>query len=186
MTTLEELQARVLAGEDAMIQAIATLTSRVALLEPADHGSDSHPSPVRWADRATPDEWEVLVRWVDDLNRGYSLTPAYRINPCWPAHPGVVEELAAVHHAWIAAVIADEKVGPHPAEPAVGTTPAKKAKPATGGSEYTVWHDRSLWPFLDRIRTGVHRISMCRTEHVPESGNDLPAPTDTTLVLIAT
>lgn len=185
MTTLEELEARVLAGEDAVDQAIAKLTSRIALLEPTDDRADATPPPVRWVDRATPDAWEDLARWVGDLNRGYSLTPVYRINPCWPAHPGVVEELAALHHDWIAAWIADQKTGPHPAEPAAGKKPAKKAKPAKGGPEYTVWHDRALWPFLERIRNGVHRIAMCRTEHDPETGTDLPTPTDTSLVPVA-
>jgi hypothetical protein len=42
---------------------------------------------------------------VDDLNRGYSISPDYEILPCWPAHPGLVEELAALHSAWIAATI---------------------------------------------------------------------------------
>jgi hypothetical protein len=56
----------------------------------------------------------------------------------------MVEELAALHSAWIAAAIADSRNGPHPAEPADNKRPAKPARPAKGGPEYSVWHDRAL------------------------------------------
>ena len=91
----------------------------------------------------------------------------------------MVEELAALHSAWIAATISDSKNGPHPAEPADNKKPAKPARPAKGGPDYAVWHDRALWPFLDRIRDNRYRIHMCtRNNHVPETPDDLPPATD--------
>ena len=174
----QDLEERITGVEAAVINAIADLTRRVAALEPPDF-KDTNPRPLRFADRADTDAWTGLVDWVDDLNRGYSISPDYEILPCWPAHPGVVEELAALHSAWISATIADSKNGPHPAEPAEGKKPAKPERPAKGGPDYSVWHDRALWPFLDRIRDNRYRIHMCtRNDHVPETSEDLPAPTD--------
>ena len=179
--TLQELHARVVAGENAVIDAITELTDRVAALEPADDNTTT-PTPRRWADRSTADEWDILVRWVDDLNRSYSLIEDYQIHPCWPAHPGVVEELAALHQAWIIATIEDAVTGPRPAVPAGGKKPAKPARPAKGGTAYAVWHDRALWPFLGRIRSGHYRIHLCKVEHQPEVASELPPFTDQTLV----
>ncbi len=179
--TLQELHSRVLAGENAVIDAIGKLTARVAALEPPE-GKNTGPAPRRWADRSTAEEWDVLVRWVDDLNRSYSLIEECQIHPCWPAHPGVVEELAALHHAWIIAAIDDARTGPHPAEPAEATTPARPARPSKGGTAYAVWHDRALWPFLERIRAGLYRIHMCKAEHQPEIASELAPATDRTMI----
>lgn len=181
--TLQELHTQVLAGETAVIDAITKLTARVAALEPPNDKTTT-PTPRRWADRTTTDEWETLVRWVDDLNRSYSLIEDYQIHPCWPAHPGVVEELAALHHAWIIAAIDDTVTGPRPAEPAEGKKPAKPARPAKGGTAYAVWHDRALWPFLERIRGGLYRIHMCKAGHQPEIASELAHATDRTLILV--
>jgi hypothetical protein len=185
MTELEDLTGRVDSIEAAVITAIAELTAKVAALEaePEPEAPKPPPPPLRWADRADKDGWEELVKWVDDLNRSYSLSREYTIQPCWPAHPGMVEELHALHMAWIAATIADSKNGPQPEEPAEGKKPAKPAKPAKGGADYSVWHDRALWPFLDRLIENRYRITMCsHDDHVPETGNDLPVETDRSFI----
>ncbi len=180
--TTHDLEERITGVEAAVINAIADLTRRVAALEPPDF-KDTNPRPQRFADRADTDAWTGLVDWVDDLNRGYSISPDYEILPCWPAHPGIVEELAALHSAWIFATIADSKNGPHRAEPAEGQKPARPERPAKGGPEYAVWHDRALWPFLDRIRDNRYRIHMCtRTNHVPEISEDVPDATAKVLI----
>lgn len=74
-------------------------------------------------DRAGPDDWEALFDWVDRLNSEYSLFSDYGGASCWPAHPGVVEELAALWRAWTAAALADMEAGP------------------AGCSDLAVWHD---------------------------------------------
>ena len=57
-----------------------------------DH--DQKTEPTFWADRATPADWQQLSDWVDALQVRYGVLGDYDIDPCWPAHPGVVEELA--------------------------------------------------------------------------------------------
>lgn len=106
--------------------------------------------PLRWAARASREDWNNLVDWVDDLNGDYSLLSDYVIPPCWPAHPGVVEELAGLWRSWIHAVINDARV--------------KKQ----GSSDLTAWHDRWLWPGLERIKAGHYRTTNCRPNHQAE------------------
>lgn len=185
MTELEDLTARVEGIEAVVVKAIAELTAKIAALEaePEPEKAKPPPAPLRWADRADDEGWDGLVKWVDDLNRSYSISSEYQIPPCWPAHPGIVEELHALHMAWIAATIADSRNGVQPEEPAEGKKPAKPAKPAKGGGDYSVWHDRALWPFLDRIVQNRYRIHMCsETTHVAEIENDLPVVTDRSLI----
>lgn len=118
--------------------------------------------PRRWAARATPKEWNELIDWVDELNSDYSLLSDYTIPPCWPAHAGVVEELAGLWRSWIHAVINDAR--------------AKKQ----GSSELTAWHDRWLWPVLDRIKATHYRTTNCRPHHQAEARR--PPRTDAALV----
>lgn len=116
----------------------------------ADGGGDEPPTPRRWAARATPEDWDTLVDWVDQLRTGYSLTGDYVVQPCWPGHPGVVEELAALHQAWIEAALTDEQSS------------------SAGSSGLVAWHDRWLWPTLQRLRSTGYRITNCRQQHLPE------------------
>ncbi|MGI8416127.1 MAG: hypothetical protein ACR2P2_07945 [Nakamurella sp.] len=106
--------------------------------------------PRSWAARATPKDWAQLVDWVDGINLSYSLQSEFQIRPCWPAHPGVVEELGGLRHAWIRATVADAT--------------AKEA----GSAELTAWHDRWFWPTLQRLRQGHYRISNCSEKHTHE------------------
>ena len=61
-----------------------------------------------WTDTATAEDWSELVHWVDHLVEVMlpGITPT--LAPCWPAHPGVVEDLAAARASWLRAVEADE------------------------------------------------------------------------------
>lgn len=112
--------------------------------------TDDPPKPRRWAARATPEDWDALVDWVDELRSTYSLPSGYVVPACWPAHPGVVEELAGLYRAWINASNTDEQAGPE------------------GSSALTAWHDRWLWPVLQRFKSASYRISNCTQKHISE------------------
>ena len=122
--------------------------------------------PLRWAARASREDWNNLVDWVDDLNGDYSLLSDYVIPPCWPAHPGVVEELAGLWRSWIHAVVSDAR--------------AKKQ----GTADLTAWHDRWLWPCLERIKASHYRTTNCRQSHHAESRRT--TATDRVLVSVLT
>ena len=91
--------------------------------------------------------------WVDRLSMDYSLFGDYPILPCWPAHPGVVEELAGIWRAWISAVLADDAAG------------------AGGSASLTAWHHQWLWPCLTRLKASHYSISSCRHRHEPGRTN---------------
>ena len=124
---------------------------------PTDSTADA-PSPQRWADGADADAWDELLEWVNQLNANYSLISNNRIASCWPAHPGVVEEVAAAHRAWKAAAVADAAEGD------------------AGTDQLAAWHDRWLWPMLRRLDKSHYTISACRAEHVAE--RETAEPTD--------
>ncbi len=104
------------------------------------------PTPQRWADRATADDQTALFDWVDALTDDYSLSSDWPMKPCWPAHPGVVEELAAVWRAWIPAAIADDAAG------------------ADGSGALTAWHTQWLWPCMKRITKDHYGITSCKPD----------------------
>jgi len=155
---LAELTTRLDGTEDAVAAALDTLTAAVADLKTqltallAKEREKDVP-PRRWAARATRKDWDQLVVWVDELNADYSLLGDYTIPPCWPAHPGVVEDLAGLHHAWTIAVINDEL--------------GKQA----GSNNLTAWHDRWLWPCLRRMKAGHYRTTNCRDRHHHREGS---------------
>lgn len=95
--------------------------------------------PGWWCDTATPADWSELAHWVDQLIevilRGISPVLA----PCWPAHPGAVEDLAGARAAWIRAVEADELSG---------------------------WIDRVLVPLVERF--SWWSVRYCKDGHQPE------------------
>ncbi|UQI49069.1 hypothetical protein M1P56_34540 [Streptomyces sp. HU2014] len=106
------------------------------------------PAHLPWSLRASEAEWRELADWLDWLGRHYAPQLHLRIWPCWPAHGGVVEELAALHAAWRAATEAD-------------------ADPAREGSELAYWHQMWLWPTVERIRQH-YMFSECETEHAAD------------------
>jgi hypothetical protein len=152
---LQDLTERLDSTEDVVTATLDTLSTDVddlktqlALLLKKEQENDIQPR--RWAGRATRKDWKALVDWVDRLNTDYSLLGDYVIPPCWPAHPGVVEELAGLHRSWTRTMIADEL-----------------AK-TNGGNDLTAWHDRWLWPCLRRLKAGHYRTTNCRNRHQKE------------------
>lgn len=113
--------------------------------------------PLPWAARASSADWEALCDWVDWLNGSYEFITA-SIPACWPAHAGVVEELAGLWRAWIEATVAD--------------TRAKRA----GSSALTAWHDRWLWSTVNRFVRDHYLIKNCTYTH--ESRQSVAVPTD--------
>jgi hypothetical protein len=69
--------------------------------------------------------WEDLVDWVIWLHDRYELSVEHRLPDCWPHHPGLVEELAALK-AWRAEIYTP---------PAPGTPEA-----AANGGQARAWH----------------------------------------------
>lgn len=151
---LRELAARLDHLEDGTAGSLEALTKSLVKLQ-ATVGElvkkEREPvEPRSWADRALPNEWGQLIDWVDWINASYSLDSDFQIRPCWPAHPGVVEELGGLRRAWVRATIADATAN------------------AAGNAELTAWHDRWFWPTLQRLRQGHYRISSCTDKHTEE------------------
>lgn len=151
---LEALAGRLDDTEDAIATTLETIGGEIAELKANLAqllAQEREPvKPCRWAARASREDWDNLVDWVDQLNSDYSLLTDYTIPPCWPAHPGVVEELAGLWRSWVHAVINDAR--------------AKKQ----GSSNLAAWHDRWLWPGLERIKTTHYRTTNCRPHHQTE------------------
>lgn len=105
-----------------------------------------------WGDCADADAWAALVDWADWFLATYDLAGQENLLlPCWPDHPGVVEELAALWMAWAEAA----------------------AKSRSGdGDAMAYWHDRYLAGFLARLPR--YRMRSCTPEtHEPKLGRPL-------------
>jgi hypothetical protein len=148
--------------EQMFLDAIEVLASDIATLQQAVAALQAAPPaptptvPRSWRDRATSDDWEALSAWVSSLNTSYSLVDAYAIPACWAEHPGLVEELAATHQAWIAAVLEQE----------AGMTAG------SGSAEVSAWFTQALWPCLERLKTSAmrYRASSCKSGlHDPDA-----------------
>jgi len=164
----EELTARLDNTEDTVADTldrfstdIDDLKTKLTQLLKRDQ-QDKDIKPRRWAIRATRKDWDYLINWVDQLNAHYSLLDDYLIPPCWPAHPGVVEELAGLWRSWTRTMIIDETAE------------------GSGDTSLTAWHDRWLWPALTRMKSGHYRTTNCRDQHQPE--RVVARPTDQGLV----
>lgn len=77
----------------------------------ASAASETEAEAGWWTDTATTEDWSELVHWVDHLVEVMlpGITPT--LAPCWPAHAGVVEDLAAARASWLRAAEADELSG---------------------------------------------------------------------------
>ena len=155
------LQAYIEEVEDRLDDEVGQIQSRVAVLEvgPARAANTTQP----WAASATAQEWHELAAWVDWLNESYELPTGSRIPPCWPAHAGASEQLAALWHAWIA---------------------ARAAQVADISEHMIAWHERWLWgalphivPVMKECENNGHRI---RPAPDPTDLNAGLLPTDTT------
>jgi hypothetical protein len=150
-------------------QALADLQDQVNGIQadlqttPVAPPKDPLPQPRRWADRTDPDTWAALIDWIDNLIADYTIIGNNYITPCWPAHPGVVEELAGLWRAWTAAVTADEAAN-------------------AGSMDLAEWHERCLWPCLRRLQSNQYTTIECLTagEHKPSAA--VPQLTDRALV----
>jgi len=102
-----------------------------------------------WADRADVDDWTSLADWVDWLTGTYDLRDQV-IHSCWPAHGGVVEELAALWLAW---------------QQATGSC---QEGDWTGDEALAYWHDRYLPGCLARL-VSLYSLHDCggATGHEP-------------------
>jgi len=123
-----------------------TLAARVAELEPPPEDKEDDPKPQAWVDYANAQDWDDLSVWVDWLLRTYDLVQAQLVLPCWPAHRGVSEELAALRSSWRAAAISGRGKNPNEA--------------------LIYWHDRWLHPALARLHT-VFQHKVCEDGHHP-------------------
>jgi hypothetical protein len=75
------------------------------------HDANSHDSEmlgvsiINWrnlTDADAPETWTQLANWVTWFLRRYEI-PQRKIPTCWYKHGALVEELSALHTAWIAA-----------------------------------------------------------------------------------
>ncbi|MEU8244062.1 hypothetical protein AB0C07_37890 [Actinoplanes missouriensis] len=132
MTSADEL-ALLRADVDDLTAAIEYLTS--ANLGGTGEGDLTVPSRWSWrhADpRTVAQLWEELISWVNWLVPRYELTgEAAPIAPCWYRHPVAVEELTALMASWQAAY---------------------QGRPETPRDDLIAWHDRWLWPTIDRLQ----------------------------------
>lgn len=115
------------------------------------------PDPAAWVDYATAREWEELAAWVAWLQATYDFRPNSGVPPCWPAHSGAVEELAALRASWREAA--------NEARPAVTAADGtSQPGPQADSSALIHWHDRWLAPLLTRLRT-LYQASNCSQGH---------------------
>ena len=145
-----------------MSNAVVQLQEQLAELLKRQAEKEIEPRP--WVDRASPAQWRELVGWVDWLQAKYGALPEFDIPPCWPAHVGLVEELAGLFHSWKRSLIMDE------------------LNEKNGSNDLTAWHDRWLWPFRERAKGGHYRTTNCKDTHKveritakPTDGQFLPA-----------
>lgn len=100
--------------------------------------------------------WIELRTWVDWFNGRYGVTEKSRIPGCWFRHPVVVEELTALWVAWRYAYIGQGEPNDSPA----------------------YWHERLLWPTLDRITSQPWGLGKCRAGHTDPVNIPLGPSTD--------
>lgn len=122
------------------------------------------PSVVPWIERATAQQWHDLAAWVDWLIETYEFRAELQIYSCWPAHPGIVEELAALWDAW---------------RDAAGRAVADGAPPGDNDA-LAFWHDRYLAPLVHRLHA-LYAFKECRYKHessapAPRTDHDLLPP----------
>ncbi|MCL3863032.1 DUF4913 domain-containing protein [Actinotalea sp. K2] len=107
--------------------------------------------------------WTDLAAWVDWFNDRYgSASAKLTVPPCWPSHPVAVEELTGLMLAWQAA---------H-----ASTAPSDAP---------LAWHDRWLWPCLDRLHTRPGTFEHCTANRHDLRHSVPPVTTDATALAAA-
>ena len=141
------------AGLTSMTEAMEVLQKRLAEREEKTDWD----SVGSWAAQADEKQWTALVKWVDWLRGAYVLKAA--LKPCWVAHPGVVEEIAALWEAWLVA------------------RASMRSKPT---SEMAYWHDRVLHPTMRSLAGYADYAACSATKH---NANEIAVrATDTSLM----
>lgn len=145
---------------EGVAEAVASLEATVTAVVPgeAKPAPGSRKEPAAWVDYASADQWIDLADWVDWVKATYDLRGTYRISPCWPAHIGVAEELAALWSAWKEAAVAAR---------------------TKDGDALAFWHDRYFAPLLTRLHT-IYSIHGCTDDRHETPTRD--QATDRTLI----
>ncbi|MFF5325119.1 hypothetical protein ACFY2Y_15500 [Janibacter hoylei] len=148
------------------IEATATALAGVQkMLAPTpDAPAIEGPGVAPWTERATAQQWHDLATWVDWLCHNYEFRAEVQIYSCWPAHPGIVEELAALWDAW---------------RDAAGRAAVDGAPPGDNDA-LAFWHDRYLAPCVHRLHA-IYSFKECRHQHesaapAPQTDRDLLPP----------
>lgn len=136
------------AEEERNANANAFLAIQKALAPAPDAPVGETKGAVPWTDRATAQQWHDLAEWIDWLTHTYEMRAGFEIYPCWPAHPGIVEELAALWDAW---------------RDAAGRAPVDGSPPGDNDA-LAFWHDRYLAPVLHRLHA-LYAFHACRHQH---------------------
>ena len=134
--------------------------------QPARHAPEPRPAQVQvFEDHDLPvvvrrRVWEDLVDWVIWVHDAYELSLEEALPPCWPQHPGLVRELAALR-AWRA-----EIYQPYPKPPTDPDAPAPT--PLANGGAARAWHSE-----LRNVLAAVKKMyaPRCRAGH-----RDAPTP----------
>ncbi|MFE4080402.1 hypothetical protein [Paenarthrobacter sp. YIM B13468] len=116
------------------------------------------PAPWNWKELNGPGAAALLTElrtWVDWYNDRYGVAAESRIPGCWYRHGPVVEELTGVWIAWRAAYYGHKTPNDAPA----------------------YWHERILWPTINRIKKGTWGLSACNPAHKDPRPKNEP-PTD--------
>ena len=131
-------------GLKSVVEALEVLQQRLSEREKQTDWDAVRP----WAAQADPKQWQDLVTWVDWLMKTYRLksTP---IKPCWAAHPGVVEEIAALWEAWLV---------------------ARASMRRNPTAEVAYWHDRLLHPTMRNLAGHADYAACSATEHRMSQG----------------
>lgn len=130
-----------LAGQNLrLFEVIGTVEGRIPPA-PSSAGPGVGPG-FGFAENASDEQRQELTRWVDWLIAAYDLLANRSIKPCWRSHPGAVEELAALHQAWVEAT-------------------------SQGGTALATWHGAYLTGTLTRLES-LYQISRCRPDRCEE------------------
>lgn len=138
-------------GEEIQATATALADLQRMLTSAVDSPTVDGPGVTPWTERATAQQWHDLATWVDWLCQTYEFRAEVQIYSCWPAHLGIVEELAALWDAW---------------RDAAGRSAVDGAPPGDNDA-LAFWHDRYLAPCVHRLHA-IYSFKECRHQH--ESG----------------
>jgi len=129
--------ARLRPGRSSQVQGRRRLPGRPRTAVPEQASPGTRLYEDHDLDATTRDQtWTELVDWVIWLHDRYELSVEERLPDCWPRHPGLVEELAALK-AWRAEIYTP----PATNRGTAGSVPRAGSTPVTGnGGPARAWH----------------------------------------------